>query len=79
MGDKFDFLVALGGLDGPFFDNYDLPCGRSYWEIIYSSDMVSLEYLGGVTQPVPEPSTLLLLGSGLLGTAGFLRRRFKKN
>jgi hypothetical protein len=33
----------------------------------------------GSGQPVPEPSTLLLLGSGLLGAAGFLRRRFKKN
>jgi hypothetical protein len=31
--------------------------------------------LNGVSSPVPEPATLLLLGSGLLGLAGFRKRR----
>lgn len=35
-------------------------------------------YNPGTTAPVPEPATIFLLGTGLVGIAGIGRKRFKK-
>jgi len=42
------------------------------------SNGFDLENKGGDKMPTPEPTTLLLLGTGLIGLAGIGRRKFKK-
>jgi len=42
-------------------------------------DNVSLVLNNGGSVPVPEPATVLLLGAGILGLAGYSKKKFKKN
>jgi hypothetical protein len=64
----------LGGDDngyGQYDYNYKSDCGNNY-------DGYTLVIDPPTTSPVPEPSSLVLMSSGLLAAAGAVRRRFKK-
>ena len=64
--DSFLVFSAPGGGNGPFLiaaHIQSLPNGQSDW-------------ISG--EPVPEPASLILLGSGLVGLATGLRKRFGK-
>jgi hypothetical protein len=76
------------------YGNGQAPGGESHWAVYFDGsgtfDIFNVEGLpAGITlgdhalshiaySAVPEPATLLLLGSGLAGLAGFGRKKFKK-
>ncbi len=78
-GDDFTFLF-FGSLSGNFsnidFTNWACPTGDTCTEVV-GTNSLSLDITGptggGGTTPTPEPSTLLLLGTGILVIARCFR------
>ena len=80
-------LTALTKTDEGFYDgsyySFDIDFADLGWDLSnlgfhWATATCGNDVIEGSAAPVPEPATLLLLGTGLIGIAGFSRKKFKK-
>jgi len=81
-------VLDLGGVHGVTYDNYTINLTKGYHDIdIFFAERhvvqsgFQLNFFSDLepTNPIPEPSTLILLGAGITGIVGYGIRRRKKS
>lgn len=76
---KVDFIAFAPTMDLSLFNPDDLFVVHFNMEGLNAGpEEIMLTGATSTTRPVPEPATMFLLGTGLIGLAGFSKKKFKK-